>query len=141
MSDSLFDQLSLDALERPTSEIRHHYDTAPGRRMVLVNDSRVPGADLYVIEREVGPDVAIDQEAYVDPHVHNCSSFYVFRGTDADTTSLAVEVRLGDEVRVLRSPAQVFIPAGLRHTLRVVGGPGSFIHVVRNGDYDSSLAG
>ena len=46
-----------------------------------------------------------------------------------------------DEVRVLRSPAQVFIPAGLRHTLRVVGGPGSFLHVVRNGDYDSSLAG
>ena len=140
VAGGLFDRLCLDALERPTSEIRHHYDTAPGRRLVLVDARRVPGADLYVIEREVGPDVAVDQEAYVDPHVHTCSSFYVFRGGDADPASLAVEVRLGDEVRVLRSPVQVFIPAGLRHTLRVVGGPGSFIHVVRNGDYDTSLA-
>lgn len=138
--DALFARYCLHPVERPTSEIRYHYDCAPGRRYLLVDRRLVPEADLYVIERRVGPEVGADQEPYVDPHVHNCTSFYIFRGSEADPASLAVEVRLGDEVRVLRSPCQVYIPAGLVHTLRVVGGPGSFIHVVLSGDYDESLA-
>lgn len=136
----LFDRYCLRPAERPTSEIRYHYDTAPGRRYLLVDRRLVPEADLYVIERRVGPEVGADQEPYVDPHVHNCTSFYIFRGSEEDPESLAVEVRLGEEVRVLRSPCQVFIPAGLVHTLRVVGGPGWFIHVVLKGDYNESLA-
>lgn len=87
----------------------------------------------------VGPEPGPEQADYVDPHVHNCTSFYIFRGGESDPGSLVVEVLLGSEKRVLRSPCQVFIPAGLRHTLRVIGGPGRFIHVVLSGDYDSSL--
>lgn len=135
----LFERYCLEPEERRTSEIRHHYDHAPGRRYLLVDRRRVAGADLYVIERQVGPEVGPDQADYVDPHVHNCTSFYIFRGSEADPTSLAVEVQLGGEKRVLRSPCQVFIPAGLLHTLRVVGGPGTFIHILLSGDYDSSL--
>lgn len=136
---SLFDRYTLHPEERRTSEIRHHYDHAPGKRYLLVDRSKLPEADLYVIERRVGPDAGPDQADYVDPHVHNCTTFYIFRGSDADPASLAVEVQLGEEKRVLRSPCQIFIPAGLRHTLRVVGGPGSFVHVVLRGDYNCSL--
>lgn len=136
---SLFDRYCLYPEERRTSEIRYHYDSAPGKRYLLVDRRKVEDSDLYVIERRVGPDVRPEQEAYVDPHIHRCTSFYIFRGGETDPASLAVEVQLGDEKRVLRSPCQVFIPAGLIHTLRVVGGPGSFIHVVLSGDYNSSL--
>lgn len=138
-TQNLFDRYVLLPKERPTSEIRYHYDTAPGKRYVLINQDRLPEADLYVIERRVGSGVTAEQEPYVDVHRHNCSSFYIFRGTEAAPDSLHVEVRLGDEVRIVQSPCQVFIPAGLSHTLRIVRGPGSFVHVVLRGDYDSSL--
>ena len=136
---SLFDRYVLRPKVRPTSEIKYHYDTAPGSRFVLVNQDRLPESDLYVIERRVDAAVTPEQEAYVDLHRHNCTTFYVFRGAEATPDSLQVEVQLGEEVRVVQSPCQVFIPAGLPHTLRIVRGPGSFIHVVLRGDYDSSL--
>lgn len=136
---NLFDRYCLYPEERRTSEIRYHYDHAPGRRYLLVDRSKLAEADLYAIERRVGPDASPGQADYVDPHVHNRTSFYIFRGEEANPASLAVEVLLGEETRVLRSPCQVFIPAGLRHTLRVIGGPGSFLHVVLHGDYNETL--
>lgn len=43
---SLFDRYCLFPEERPTSEIRHHYDHAPGKRFLLVDRRKLPEAEL-----------------------------------------------------------------------------------------------
>ena len=46
---------------------------------------------------------------------------------------------LGEEIFPLESPASVFIPAGVPHGYRVVGGAGTYLNHVLAGDYNSSL--
>ncbi|MHA5863117.1 hypothetical protein ACVSMD_11965, partial [Pseudomonas aeruginosa] len=38
-----------------------------------------------------------------------------------------------------QSPASVFIPAGVEHSYRYLGGSGTYINFVHKGDYHESL--
>jgi 2-isopropylmalate synthase len=71
--------------------------------------------------------------------VHNCDSVFLFLGSDEDYRGLEVEVLLGGQLRRLQSPASVFIPAGVEHSYRYLGGSGTYINFVHKGDYHESL--
>lgn len=119
------------------TELRHHR-AGPGERYVLVDDRFVPGAGQYCIARRI-PRLDDYGAGHVDTHVHHCDSLFVFLGEDPGYRGLSVEVTLGDEVIPLESPASVFIPAGIPHGYRVVGGAGTYLNHVLAGDYNSSL--
>lgn len=118
-------------------ELRHHR-AGPGDRFVLVDDRFVPGAGQYCIARRI-PRMEEYGAGHVDGHVHHCDSLFVFLGADDDYQGLSVEVSLGENRFPLRSPASVFIPAGVEHSYRVVGGAGTYLNYVLAGDYNSSL--
>jgi 2-isopropylmalate synthase len=76
---------------------------------------------------------------HVDTHRHNVDSLFVFPGSAEDLTGLRVQVTVGDEEQTLDAPRSVFIPAGVRHSYRVLGGGGLFFNVVLAGTYARSL--
>jgi len=118
-------------------ELRHHRK-GPGDRFVLVDDRFVPGAGQYCIARRIPP--ADDHgPGHVDPHVHACDSLFGFLGDEDGYRGLTVEVRLGDDVRTVTSPAAVFIPAGTLHSYRAVSGGGTYLNHVLSGSYEESL--
>lgn len=119
------------------TELRHHR-AGPGKRYVLVDNRFVPGAGQYCIARHI-PQLDDYGPGHVDTHVHHCDSLFVFLGEEEGYAGLSVEVTLGDEVFLVRSPASVFIPAGVAHGYRVVGGAGTYLNHVLAGDYNSSL--
>ncbi len=118
-------------------ELRYHRK-GPGNRFVLVDNRFVPGAGQYCIARRI-PRMDDYGSGHVDSHVHHCDSLFVFLGADDDYRGLSVEVNLGDEYFPVDSPASVFIPAGVRHSYRVLGGAGTYLNYVLAGDYNSSL--
>lgn len=123
---------------RPTSEIRYHHDNAPGTRYVFMDRKKCPESSIYTIVRDARN---IDpQVPYVDPHIHNCASEFLFIGDNPDMTGLCAKVLLGDREFLVDSPASVFIPAGLEHSVQLVAGSGKFINIVCHADYNSSLA-
>lgn len=118
-------------------ELRYHR-AGPGERFVLVDDRFVPGAGQYCIARRI-PNRPDHGRGHVDTHVHHCDSLFGFLGEGEGYTGLRVEVQLGDLVKVLDSPASVFIPAGVPHSYRALSGGGTYLNHVLSGSYEESL--
>lgn len=119
------------------TELKYHR-AGPGWRHVMIDERFVADARQYCIVREIPPQ-ARPAEAHVDPHRHICDSLFMFLGREAGMQGLEVEVMLDGELRTLRSPAAMFIPAGALHSYRVLGGEGLYVNHVANGEYNDSL--
>jgi len=104
-----------------------------GPLMAFLNSDMVPEADLNIfvhyieVKNPPGPD-------YVEMHTHKVSQAYVF-----PLPGITFQVTLGDEVYTVDSPATVFIPPGLKHTVKIVKGSGIEVSIVRNEKYEQSL--
>jgi len=123
---------------RPTTEIKHHTDAAPGVRYVFVDGKLKPEAGFYTVVRRVA-DVQSSQAPYVDKHAHNCDTYHIVIGTAPEFTGLKTEFVIGDEKVVVESPVGVHIPAGTPHSQRMVEGSGHFFNFVPKSDYNDSL--
>jgi 2-isopropylmalate synthase len=123
---------------RQSSEIKYHYDNAPGQRYVFLDKKKCPESSMYTIVRVV-KDISTTQDSYIDPHTHTCDSEFLFIGDNDDMTGLTARVWLGDEEFLVQSPAAVFVPRNVEHTLQLVAGSGKFINIVPNPDYNESL--
>lgn len=123
---------------RPTSELKFHYDTAPGERHVLVDAIKMPEANFYTIVRNAF-NVEPTQAKYVDEHRHNCPTYHLFIGNEPDLTGLRAEMVIADERSFVESPAAVHVPEGIPHYYRLIGGSGKFFNIVPQGSYNESL--
>ena len=123
-----------DWAERPL--IHHDRETMDtlGPLMAFLNTDMISEADLNVFVHHIdvknppGPD-------YVGIHAHEVSQAYVF-----PLPGITFEVTLGEEVYKVESPATVFIPPRLKHTVKIVEGSGIEVSIVRNEKYEESLA-
>lgn len=129
--------LFLTPFEKSASELKYHRH-GPGKRFVMLDRRLLDGSPFYFIARQFH-DVGDGGPGHVDSHVHNCDSVFLFLGSDEDYRGLEVEVLLGGQLRRLQSPASVFIPAGVEHSYRYLGGSGTYINFVHKGDYHESL--
>ncbi len=123
---------------RPTTEIKHHTDAAPGVRYVFVDGKLKPEAGFYTVVRSV-TDVQSSQAHYVDKHTHHCDTYHIVIGTGPEFAGLKTEFVIGDETVVVESPVGVHIPAGTPHSQRIVEGSGHFFNFVPTSHYNDSL--
>jgi len=121
------------------SELLYHRD-GPGIRWVQL-DARVdPRASFYVIQRFIGlHGIPFTPEKHVDSHAHHCDSAFIFWGDQPDGSGLICQVRLGNEEKIIESPASVFIPAGVEHSYHYVSGKGTYTNIVLAPEYNKSL--
>ena len=123
-----------DWAERPL--IHHDRETMDtlGPLMAFLNTDMVGAANLNIFVHHIdvknppGPD-------YVEIHAHAVSQAYVF-----PLPGITFEVTLGEEVYKVESPATVFIPPRLKHTVKIIAGSGIEVSIVRNEKYEESLA-
>lgn len=96
----------------------------------MMDNSLVPEADMTVfggsrIELRHHP-----LKVIIHPHKHEVSELYVI------LEDLVLEVILDGERHEVTGPACVFIPAGMTHSFRVLGGSGYILAIVRAGKYE-----
>ncbi|WP_203646860.1 LeuA family protein [Pseudomonas sp. RtIB026] len=120
-----------------STELRHHRH-GPGERYLLLDERVVSDARQYCIVRKI-PELMEYGPGHVDRHRHCVDSIFLFIGGGENLSGLSVEVSLGEEIFTVNSPTSVFIPSGVMHSYRVIGGAGFFINHVLSGDYNSSL--
>jgi len=122
-----------DWAERPL--IHHDRDVMNelGPLMAFLNTDMVEEADLNIFVHHIDVKNPPGPE-YVEIHAHEVSQAYVF-----PLPGITFEVTLGDEKYTVDSPATVFIPPRLRHTVRIVKGSGIEVSIVRNEKYEQSL--
>jgi 2-isopropylmalate synthase len=137
VSDTAMDDLIVKPKVISATELRYHR-AGPGCRHVMVDERFVRDARQYCIVREI-PRQDGPAQRHVDPHRHICDSLFMFLGREPGLTGLEVEVMLDGEVRELRSPAAMLIPAGALHSYRILGGEGYYVNHVAHGDYEGSL--
>jgi 2-isopropylmalate synthase len=123
---------------RKTSEIKHHYDNAPGLRYVFLDAKKLPETSLYTIVRTV-KSLDSGQDPYIDAHMHNCDSEFLFIGDNEDLTGLTAYVWLDGEKHIVEAPASVFIPKNVLHNVQLAKGSGKFINIVLGPDYNKTL--
>ncbi len=112
----------------------------PGTRYVFFDSRHTPGAGIYAIARCVRG-LSRAPAAYVADHAHKVPSYYLFLGSRKRLSGLRAEVRLGGAVRRVSSPCGVFIPPRLGHSVRLLRGGGTFLHILLKEDYARSLVG
>lgn len=124
-------------LRIPATELPYHRK-GPGIRYVMVDNRLVHDARQYCIVRRI-PLLSDYGSGHVDLHRHTVDSLFLFLGDGDDYTGLTVELRLGGDTLLVKSPASVLIPSGMWHSYRVVEGAGTYVNHVLAGTYHSSL--
>ncbi len=66
-------------------------------------------------------------DKYVKAHSHNAPEINILLGEGGE---LEYEFQLGGEVKMIKSPATIWIPSGLMHAANVRSGTGYFICVI-----------
>lgn len=124
------------------SELRYHRDGI-GKRWVCMDNRIDERSSLYVIERIFDDQDKDQYQPHVDCHAHHCDSVFVFLGDHEDGTGLTVLVKFGkgshEEIKVVHSPASVFIPANVYHSYEYMSGSGRFTNIVLAPSYNDSL--
>lgn len=131
-------ELFLTPFEKSATELKHHRH-GPGTRYVMIDKRLLEMSPYYFIARKFTKSNCPVMSGHVDGHLHSCDSVFLFLGNHDNYEGLCVEVILGNEKKQLKSPATVFIPAGIYHTYRYISGEGTYINFVNSGDYNSSL--
>ena len=105
-----------------------------GPRYKLMWDDVIPDSNIKVIVRRVQKGTSEFPEI-MDRHIHDVSKAYVFLSEDPE--GLEEEVTLGDEKYTVKSPAAVFVPAGIEHDTKILKGYGFHIVIMAaEGNYD-----
>jgi len=123
---------------RKTSEIPYHADTAPGQRYVFIAKDVFPFTAFYVVGRKV-IEVPHDQPKWLEPHRHNCPTYYILVGNRADLTGLQAQVSIEHLSLSVESPVAIFLPPYAFHSYRLIGGSGWSFHANTRPDYSESL--
>lgn len=121
---------------RKTSEVSFHHDVAPGLRFLAMDGSRYENAGIYIAVRRVNC-ISDSQPEYIDFHVHDVDSLYLFVGNEADLRGLRAVVRIGTTEREIESPMTVYIPKHARHSYKLTGGSGTYMSILLAGDYNA----
>ena len=109
-----------------------------GERYVMIDDRIVDDARQSCVVEHVSSS-SDHGRTHPEPHRHGVDSLYLFLGGAENLLGLKVEASLADRAFRVESPASVFVPAGLEHGYRVIGGSGLIVHHVLAGTYASSL--
>lgn len=133
----VYEHLIGKPFEKSSLELKYHKH-GQGKRTVFMDSRVVPETSLYVIVRDLKK-ILEDKDSHVSVHSHNCDSTFLFLGKERNLTGLTCEITLGSEKYVVKSPASVFIPSGLKHSYRLINGSGYYINIVLSPDYNKSL--
>ncbi len=122
--------------QRTAKELKKHHEEV-GERFVFVDHNNNPGANMYVIVREVKN--VRNPPMRIDLHKHSVDNVMMFLGDKPGLKGLVAEVSIGDRKHIVDSPASIYVPAGISHTYRFVEGSGKYVNVVLapGGDYNA----
>ncbi|MCD6101147.1 MAG: hypothetical protein J7K33_11275 [Candidatus Marinimicrobia bacterium] len=111
-----------------------------GQRYVFSDSLNNPSGKIYTIVRRI-TNLSSPSEFFIQPHAHNDDSLWLLIGQNEDLTGLEVEVKIEDKTFNVKSPASIYLPAGVKHTYRPVHGSGLYVNIVltKGGDYNESL--
>ena len=123
---------------RRTSEVKFHHDVAPGLRYLAIDKTLYKDAPIYIAIRKV-LNVKADQPEYIDRHEHSVDSLYLFIGEGDELKGLRALVRIGDQEKKIESPMTVFIPKGVPHSYKLIGGSGMYVSILLDGDYNKCI--
>lgn len=123
---------------RPTSDVPYHHDRAPGQKFLVLADSVVRGSPIYVAARRVDR-VPPEVPRWLDPHEHDCNSFYVFIGDGPGLTGLQAMATIGELTFPIASPSAVLIPPYTLHHYWMTAGGGWYFQITLHPEYTASL--
>jgi hypothetical protein len=118
--------------EEPLGAMPFHAD-GPLRRWRMAGGDAQAALPVFVALHEFAS-VEAGRRTYCEPHVHDFDEINVLY----TSSSLQVDLRLGDELVTVDAPATIYIPAGLPHSANVRSGEGVLVAVLLSGEYRAS---
>ena len=131
------DVLTEPAVAISVSKLNYH-QTVPGILWAMIDERLVNGYLQYCIVHPISRLKNYDVK-HVDTHVYDGDSLFLFIGEDEGLRGLKVELDLSGAIHIIESPANLFIPAGLKHSYRVITGQGFIMNHVFSSSYNSGL--
>lgn len=130
-------ELVLNVEERAAAGELKKHNKELGRRFVFVDNRNYPNGKLYTITRAV-----VDVKTPYEPagvRAHTVDAVMIFMGFDEQLKGLNAKVTLNGKSFVVSSPASVYVPAGVKHSYKILKGSGTYTKIVLapGGDYNA----
>jgi hypothetical protein len=122
---------------RISEEIPHHDNSELGKighNVVLIDDRSYPNAGIRITTRLV-KEITEKPNDYVELHTHDVDQVFVFMGEPDNEDSLEIEFTFDTETYRIKSPITVFVPKGIPHTQKIIGGSGRYFTLLKEGTY------
>lgn len=112
-------------IAKPLSTVEfHNKEKAPLKRMVLVEKKKINEKGLKIVVHVINKATKKNRN-YCELHRHNYDEINLILSEKKG--KLIYRIQIEDEVYIVKSPASVYIPKGLRHSANVISGEGIFV--------------
>ena len=101
----------------------HGKEKAPLKRYVMVEKRKINEKGLRVVVHVIKKAVKKKRD-YCELHRHDYDEVNLIL---SEKGKLVYRIQLEDEVYIVKSPASVYIPKGIRHSANVVSGEGIYV--------------
>jgi hypothetical protein len=122
----------ISAIKKNTKELNfHNENNEVGDRFVFCDLNLIPNSKLYSIVRVFNNiNNETDKSDYIELHSHITDSLWVFIGKEIDLTGLKVSVEIDGNIKIVDSPASIYLPANVKHKYMPIKGSGYYINIL-----------
>ena len=117
-------------IESPLQNVKFH-GKAPLKRFFMFERKKIKEKGVRIAVHTISK-LPKKIPPYCDLHKHDYDEINLVL---SEKGTLVYEVQLEDEIYRVKSPATVYIPAGVRHRAEVLSGKGQFIAIIFMGKY------
>ena len=124
MTNKRYSHLIKAGIAKPLETIVfHHKEKAPLKRFVMLEKKKIKEKGLRIVVHIIKKAVK-KARYYCEVHRHDYDEINLIL---SEKGKLLYRIQLEDEVYIVKSPASIYIPKGVRHSANVISGEGIFV--------------
>ncbi len=114
----------------PLNGVQFH-GKAPLKRLLMLEKNKIKEKGIRIVVHSINK-LPKKIPSYCELHKHDYDEINLILSED---NSLLYKIQLEDEVYKVKSPATVYIPAGIKHSSEVIAGKGQLVAIIFMGKY------
>jgi hypothetical protein len=126
-----YSHLITRGVEKTLSSVKFHHDAPLVRHELLLHRDFRGDGGIRIVSHTIA-DLPDTIPSYCELHWHEFDEINLIL---SESESLVYRIKLEDEEHIVRSPATIYIPKGIKHSAEVISGKGIYLTINATAHY------